>query len=394
MAALIGHICSHPTRFQFYLDDILVLSSSLLEAHSDLSMVLTSLQAHGFSINWSKSHLSPSTCIIHLGALIDTVSSMVSLSPERQVTLRSLAFKYLNSGSATILSLSRLLGKMVSTFGITPWSRLHSRELHWLLLPFQRALRDTLLLRIQLPPTVLCSLLRWTPDSIFRGSCFREPRRIQLTTDASLTGWGAHLLHHMTQGRWSAQKSLLNINLLELRAIHLALIHFQDLVEGKDVLVLTDNTTAKAHINKLGGTRSRSLMEEACLLGLWAETHLSSIRADHISGSANVQADSLSRRLVDQGEWSISPSLFQEIIARFRKPVLDLFASWTNHRLPCYFSRFLDLQAEAMDALRSRWPPGLLYAFPPLPVIPRVIRKLLEERAELLLIAPHWPRRP
>lgn len=170
----------------------------------------------------------------------------------------------------------------------------------------------------------------------------------------ALQAGGALLLHHMTQGQWSAQESLLNINLLELRAIRLALLQFQDLVEGKDVLVLMDNTTAKAHINKLGGTRSRSLMDEARLLGPWAETHLSSIRADHISGSANVQADSLSRRLVDQGEWSISPSLFQEIAAKFGTPVLDLFASRTNHQVPHYFARFLDLRAEAMDDLCSR----------------------------------------
>ncbi|XP_034282740.1 RNA-binding protein 33-like [Pantherophis guttatus] len=31
---------------------------------------------------------------------------------------------------------------------------------------------------------------------------------------------------------------------------------------------------------------------------------------------------------------------------------------------------------------------------PPLPLIPRVLRKMLAEKADLLLIAPHWPRRP
>lgn len=37
---------------------------------------------------------------------------------------------------------------------------------------------------------------------------------------------------------------------------------------------------------------------------------------------------------------------------------------------------------------------GLRVCISPLPLILRVIRKLLAERAELLLVAPHWPRRP
>lgn len=35
-------------------------------------------------------------------------------------------------------------------------------------------------------------------------------------------------------------------------------------------------------------------MDEAFLLGFWAETHLRSIYTDHISGVANSQADALS----------------------------------------------------------------------------------------------------
>lgn len=38
--------------------------------------------------------------------------------------------------------------------------------------------------------------------------------------------------------------------------------------------------------------------------------------------------------------------------------------------------------------------PGLLYASPPLPLILAIIRKVLLEGAEMVLVAPHWPRRP
>ncbi|XP_058037816.1 uncharacterized protein LOC131197588 [Ahaetulla prasina] len=198
----------------------------------------------------------------------------------------------------------------------------------------------------------------------------------------------------MAQGLWSAQERKLNINLLELRAIHKALLHFHDLVKGQDILVLTDNTTAKAHINRWGGTHSRTLMTETLTLGHWAEFNLLSLRASHISGTANVRADALSRQQIDQAEWKLDPALFQKISLRFGLPKVDLFATPSNHQLPRFFARFPSPGAEAVDALRSPWPLELLYAFPPLPLIPKVIRKLLEEKAELILVAPHWPRRP
>lgn len=135
-------------------------------------------------------------------------------------------------------------------------------------------------------------------------------------------GWGAHLEHHLAQGQWLPADQQLNINLLELRAIHLAVLHFHDRVEARDVLVLMDNVTAKAHINRMGGTHLIDLMRETLLLNPWAETHLNSIDADHILGVANSQADALSRHQLDHME-----HLFQEIASCFGLLSVDLFAS-------------------------------------------------------------------
>ncbi|XP_058049297.1 uncharacterized protein LOC131203279 [Ahaetulla prasina] len=198
----------------------------------------------------------------------------------------------------------------------------------------------------------------------------------------------------MAQCQWSPGDLTHNINWLELRAIHLALLSFQDIVLNQNILILTDNVAAKAHVNRLGGTHSQPLLQEAVQLGLWAEAHLRSIRASHISGVANTQADWLSRVSVDQGEWRLNPDMFLEITLRFGNPLVDLFATRDNRQLDWFFSRYPVQGAEGIDALRSPWPPGLLYAFPPIPTIPKVIRKMLREQAELILLAPHWPRRP
>lgn len=345
-------------------------------------------------INPLKSHLVPTSRLLHLGAIIDTSLCKVFLSPERQVSIRTLVDKVRSERKVNLLLLSQLLGKLISCIAIVPWARLHTRNLQWFLLPYQKRGLAYLPHRVRVPSRTLESLRWWLSPALYKGSLFREPSRVTLTTDASLFGWGAHLTPHFAQGRWSQRDLKKSINWLELRAIHLALRHFHRLVTGCHVLVLTDNVAAKAHVNRQGGTRSRTLMAEAQLLGSWAERNLLSLRAEHISGVNNRQADFLSRSTIDHSEWRLHPRLFREITHRFGLPVVDLFASPKNAQLPRFFSRYPSQGAEAADALRSPWPAGLLYAFPPLPLIPAAIRKLLQERAEVLFVAPHWPRRP
>ena len=76
---------------------------------------------------------------------------------------------------------------------------------------------------------------------------------LQIFTDASKEGWGAHLDEHTARGQWSQPESKLHINHLELKAVFLALKEFQTLVFNKTVLVATDNTTVVAYINKERG---------------------------------------------------------------------------------------------------------------------------------------------
>ena len=76
---------------------------------------------------------------------------------------------------------------------------------------------------------------------------------LQIFTDTSKEGWGAHLNERTARGTWSLPESKLHINHLELKAVFLALKEFQDLCSNNIVLVATDNTTVVAYINKEGG---------------------------------------------------------------------------------------------------------------------------------------------
>lgn len=74
------HLRAILIRVHCYLDDILIQSFSFQQVESDIQIMVTTLQNHGFTVNWEKSHLTSSTEIIHLGARICTLSGLVFLS--------------------------------------------------------------------------------------------------------------------------------------------------------------------------------------------------------------------------------------------------------------------------------------------------------------------------
>lgn len=128
-----------------------------------------------------------------------------------------------------------------------------------------------------------------------------------LTINASLSGWGAVWNQQTAQGLWAAEEAILPVNLLELWAIRLALLHFTTALWGRHVLIRTD-VVAKAHI-KQGGSRSSQLLhKETLLLFTLVEEHLEGIRAEHVRGLDNTQTDWLSREVVSPGEWSLHPT--------------------------------------------------------------------------------------
>ena len=73
-------------------------------------------------------------------------------------------------------------------------------------------------------------------------------------TDASKECWGAHLepLSLIISGMWSPQESHLHINNLEMRAVFLAVSHFQSHLQDSCVIVSTDNTSVVAYIQAQG----------------------------------------------------------------------------------------------------------------------------------------------
>ena len=250
-----------------------------------------------------------------------------------------------------------------------------------------RPLLDSPDLLIPLSPQIKVICLAWASrDFLLVGKPFvPPPPSLTLTTDASNLGWGASLPPHHLSGRWSPQDCKLHINLLELKAVFLALQGFLFLISGRSVLVKTDNLTVVAYINHQGGTHLIPLCLETLRLLSWCR---------HIPGQQNLLAVFLSRGNFLPSEWSLHPSVFQQILRVSPPPFVDLFASSLSHLLPWYSARADDPSAWALDAFSISWSDFLGFAFPPFALLPRVHEKVALDQTALLLVAPFWPKRP
>ncbi|XP_044151545.1 nuclear pore complex protein Nup155 [Bufo gargarizans] len=395
LAPLVALLRARGVALVPYLDDLLIRAPSPEDNLSSLSITLSALAQFGWLVNHSKSSLIPRQRMLFLGMLFDTRLGRVFLPPEKVSSLQAGVHLLRRPSSLTIRTCMRVLGRMVASFEAIPYSQFHSRDLQMFILSRWDKSPEGLDRLVRLPPQIRLDLSWWLlPRTVSLGQSFLPPSWRVITTDASLSGWGAVFESLTVQGLWSVQESSLQINVLELRAIFLALSHWTSRLRGLPIQIQTDNSTAVAYLNHQGGTRSVMALREASQILRWAEDHVPVLSAVHIPGVDNWAADFLSRQLVDPGEWSLHPEVFHQLCLRWGAPDVDLFASRLNHRLPRYVARSRDPQALAVDALVLPWSQfDLLYLFPPIPLLPRVLKRLKAARVPAILVAPDWPRR-
>lgn len=384
-------------RLLRYLDDWLLLAHSEQEALEATNYILHLCTSLGIQINWKKCVLKPSKSITYLGMEIQSPLLKVFPTQQRLDNLHRHIESFLSVHSPPAKAWLTLLGHMSSLCHLIPGARRRMRYLQLRLSQSwsQSSCRDDF--PVQWDSEILEDLQWWTSDQNLRvGQALQMASPdVHLYTDASNLGWGASVLHDSVSGLWSPNERSLHINLLELRAIRLGLSHFMESVRGKTVAVFSDNATALSYLAKEGGTRSRLLNAEAQEILQWAEDHTVQILTQFVKGSSNVLADCLSRQdQVISTEWTLHQDICYRLWRLWSYPTVDLFATRLNFRLPNFVSPFRDPMAIATDAFLYNWDHQDLYAFPPFPLIRKVLNKLRTARhASLILIAPFWPQR-
>ncbi|CAC5421396.1 unnamed protein product [Mytilus coruscus] len=74
-------------------------------------------------------------------------------------------------------------------------------------------------------------------------------------------------------------------------------------------------------------------------------------------------------------------------------PMTDLIASGDNHKAPVFCVWIPHYKALSVDALTISWENMWAYAFPPICLIPKVLKHMSQYKCQIILIAQLWPRR-
>lgn len=396
LAPVVAHLRTLGVTVFPYIDDWLLVAPSRGQALTSVQVTLRLLQMLGLKVNYKKSTLDPTQVVSYIGSTLDSRTARAFLPPARIGVIASLVRKFHPGASVSALLALRLLGYMASTISMVQYARLRMRPLQaWLLRAFKPHLHHVSR-RLQTSRRLLASLQWWSvPHNLNRGLPFQRPSPTrQLVTDASRLGWGAHCGPLRVHDIWSREEKCLHINALELLAVWKSLQAFAPVVAGSTVLVSTDNTTAAAYINKQGGTRSRRLLNMSLAFWEWCISLRIFPIAIHIRGQDNSIADCLSRQGDAMHEWELHPQVYNLLCRKWGYPAIDLFATEGNRKCPKYCSRAGMGRRSLGDSFLHTWSGPLLYLFPPLPLLTRVLVKLRSDGSDAILIAPWWPRQP
>ena len=385
-----------------YLDDFIFINSTAVSLERDVDFVLSVLDSLGLTINLEKSCLIPSQNIEFLGFVLDSVRMSVTLTRAKQDKIHGLGTALLSKSRVTIRDLAVFIGNVVAAGYGVHRAPLRFKYLEIIKDNALKSLRGTVAFpRVYDQFLVLdaraCGLITWWCDNIhsLTNILTVPPIAFEMVTDAATdVGWGALRGSVKTYGHWSAEeKDSEHCNLLELKAILFGLRSLCHDVRDSHIRVRSDNTTAVACVNKCGSVRE-ALLDVTIDIFAWADARRVFLSAAHIRGIHNTEADGLSRIENLDTEWSIPQSVFSALCTYFGTPEVDMFASRINTKLDKYFSWRPDPSSLVTDAFSVGWGDIYGYVFPPFRIVGRVIQKIIQDRATVLVVMPLWPTQP
>ena len=375
-----------------FLDDFLILGVSRPLTESYTKTTTDLLQKLGFSVNWEKSSIVPQQRLEYLGIVLDLQNFTLSLPQEKIEKILSYVDQDSLQSRMSRRDLERLIGFLNFTAPYLPLGRLYLIPLMvWMNHHTTTSSRDTL---VPLDEVLKSALIPWSDREVLSTPVpmHLPPPTIEIMTDASSHGWSGWLLPEEVFGEWDPSLQFHSMNWKELKAIHLTLLHFGERLRGQSVRILTDNTTAVACLRRQGSVSSTFLWELSRVILVFAQDMDITLLPVHLSGVLNVLADMGSREGPISTEWSLDPRSFWDICDLVGYiPEVDLFATRFNSQLPIFISPFPDQLAAGQDALNldwNRW--SSIYLFPPIQILPEVIRKLDHFLGKGFLLAPNW----
>ena len=378
-----------------YIDDILITNKSYTRCTNHVRKTINLLEHLGLLINYNKSSLIPSRRCKYLGFYLNSKDFNLELTNTKKQQIVNMTNSFQEGKAYKIRDFAKLLGVLTAACPAVAYSPTFCKRL-------ERQKFLALMLndndyegKIFIKHTMTEDLLWWQKNALIGKNPIRTHEFVmEISSDASLTGWGAFCNGVSTHGLWTEKEKRFSINYLELLAAFFAIKCFASQLSNSEILLRIDNTSAISYINKAGGIQFPHLSELSRNIWKWCEERKLWIFASYIPSGKNVEADTASRLLNIDTEWELNNTNFEIINKKFGPFTIDLFASRLNKKCNRFCSRFPHPDATVVDAFTMSWKGEKFYAFPPFALILRILRKIIINKAEGVLVVPLWPSQP
>ena len=174
-------------------------------------------QQLGWLVNLKKSELEPKPGFNFIGYQLDLRSDPVRLTPDRWQNLQEKMLKLLSLPACPVREFMPLIGLLTATE-----KQVHLRQLHITFIQWHHKhnwrVPESLEKVIPIPRSLHPHLQLWLKeDNVLTVQPLHPIKHaLQIFTDTSIEGWGAHLDEHFARATWSPPGSKLHINYLEL----------------------------------------------------------------------------------------------------------------------------------------------------------------------------------
>ena len=282
------------TAVVVYLDDFFICAPTLNECIVAMNTLVALLRRLGFSINWDKV-IDPTHCLTFLGIEIDAATMVKRLPSGKVLALKAELEVFAKRKRASKRQLQSLAGKLHWAAGVVYGGRVFIRRILDAICTLRSA-NHKCVLTLEMRRDI-----QWWKEFMhsFNGMSFiiNKGPDVIVHTDACDVGAGGYCEGDYFYCNWSVDWPTIqdsHINLKELAAVVLAAQRWGPLWANKHIVVLSDNSTTVACINR-GSSRSVLLMEYLRHIFWLSAVFNFRLKAVHVMGENNVLADRISR---------------------------------------------------------------------------------------------------
>lgn len=391
MTAAVKPLREEGIRLVFYLDDILIMGRTEEETRSSMGRTVDVLKSLGFTINEKKSITTPTQEMTFLGMALDSRSMKISVPKEKIRKLKSELKKALAAKKLKMRKLAALAGLLTATAAGFEPCYINQRFIQANMILFQKRgySWDSEIPILRRSKEELLWWSRRLEELNGRPLLEAQETPIHVFTDASLSGWGYYSDSFSGAGFWNQRDQGMSSNFRELKTVKIMLEREGKRLSNKSLILHSDNTTTISQIVRQSNPRHPKLIKLAKKIWKILLEKRIRLKAIHIKGEENREADLLSRLSIH--EWKLDPKIFRRIEGRFGRISVDLFACHRNAQTEAFCSMHNCPEAIAQDAFSLEEWPGNAFANPPPILINRVLQFSALGAQKLVLLTPTWP---